>query len=72
MSAQLEALKVDVAEVKSVAESAVTLINGLAAQILELKDDPVALEALSVELDATSAALAAAVAANTPAAPAPV
>lgn len=69
MSAQLEALKVDVAEVKSVADSAVALITGLAAQILELKDDPAALEALSVELDATSAALAAAVAANTPAAP---
>lgn len=49
--------------------SAITLLNGLSAQIEQLKNDPVALQALADELKGSSDALAAAVAANTPAAP---
>jgi preprotein translocase subunit YajC len=58
----------------TVVASAVTLINGLAAQIASAvaANDSVALEALSTQLTASSAALSAAVTANTPAAPAPV
>lgn len=66
MSAQLDKLTTEVAETKTVAASAVTLIEGLAQQIRDLKDDPIALEALAAELDSTTNALAAAVAANTP------
>jgi hypothetical protein len=47
--------------------SAVTLINGLAAQIIALKNDPVALQALADKLKASADALATAVTANTPA-----
>jgi hypothetical protein len=68
MSAQLDALTQEVSEIKTVSASAVTLIEGLSAQIVALKDDPVALAALAADLDATASALAAAVAANTPAA----
>jgi len=49
-----------------VAQSAITLINGLAAQIANLKDDPAALQALADSLGASSTALAAAITANTP------
>ena len=66
MSAQLDKLTTEVAETKTVAASAVTLIEGLAQQIRDLKDDPIALEALAAELDSTTNALAAAVSANTP------
>jgi peptidoglycan hydrolase CwlO-like protein len=69
MSAQLDTLKSEVTENTAVIASAVALIEGLSAQILALKDDPVALAALAAELDTSSNALAAAVAANTPAAP---
>lgn len=65
MSAQLDTLKAEVEQTKTVAASAVTLIQGLAAQIIALKEDPAALEALATELSATTDALAAAVSANT-------
>lgn len=65
MSAQLDALKAEVEETKTVAASAVTLLNGLSQQILDLKNDPAALEQLAADLDASNAALAAAVEANT-------
>lgn len=71
MSAQLDTLTNEVAETKTVVQSAVTLIEGLAQQIRDLKDDPAALEALAAELDSTTNALAAAVTANTPAEPPP-
>lgn len=70
MSAALSALTTEVAETKTVMQSAVTLINGLSAKITELKDDPVAIAALAAELDTTSNDLAAAISANTPAEPA--
>jgi hypothetical protein len=55
----------------SVVASAVTLINGLAAQIASAvaANDSAALETLSSQLTASAAALGAAVTANTPAAP---
>lgn len=68
MSVQLDALTAEVARNTAVDESAITLLNGLAAQIIELKTDPVALQALADSLQGSSNALAAAVIANTPAA----
>lgn len=70
MSVEFEALKAQVEANTQVAESAITLIQGLAAKIEELKDDPAALQALADQLKAEDDALAAAVAANTPAPPA--
>lgn len=71
MSAQLDTLTTEVAEIGTVVDSAVTLINGLSAKITELKDDPAALAQLAASLDAKANELAAAVAANTEAEPAP-
>lgn len=68
-------LTAKVAKVQEVDASAVTLIQGLKASldalVARLGDSPAAAEiaSLSVSLDASSAALAAAVLANTPAAP---
>lgn len=67
MTAQLDRLAAEVAENGSVVGSAIELINGLAADIRELKDDPAALAALADSLDAKTNELAAAVATNTPA-----
>ncbi len=69
MSAALDKITGEVTETKSIIESAVTLINGLAQQIRDLSEDPAALNALADDLDASSKSLADAVAANTPAAP---
>jgi chromosome segregation ATPase len=66
MSAQLDRLTAEVSEIKTVADSAITLLNGLSAQIRALKDDPAKLEALANDLDAKGNELAAAVTANTP------
>lgn len=68
MAGELAVLTQEVAEIKGVAESAVALLNGLKAKLDEAiaSGDPAALTALSNELDASSNALAAAVAANTP------
>jgi chromosome segregation ATPase len=49
--------------------SAVTLIQGLAAQIAAAQNDPAAIAALSAQLKTSADALAAAVVANTPSAP---
>src|SRR5690349_13322732 len=67
MSAQLDRLKQEVAESKTVTESAIAMIGNLAQQIRDLKDDPAALEALANDLDSQQQALAAAVTENTPA-----
>jgi hexokinase len=48
--------------------SAITLLTTLSADIASLKNDPVAIQALSDKLKANAATLAAAVVANTPAA----
>lgn len=65
MTTALEDLQREVEEATAVSQSAVTLIGGLAQQIRDLKDDPAKLEELANKLDASSNALAAAVAANT-------
>ena len=70
MSIQLDNLTAQVAANTSVISSALTLIQGLAAQLASAGTDPVALQALYDSLAASDTALAAAVAANTPAAPA--
>ena len=69
MSQELDALEAEVSRNTTVDQSAITLLQGLAAQIEQLKTDPVKLQALADSMRGSSDALAAAVAANTPAAP---
>lgn len=69
MSQQLADLQAQVAANNTVVGSALTLIQGLRAQLDAAGTDPAALAALSASLKATDDALAAAVAANTPATP---
>jgi hypothetical protein len=66
--ADLTALTAQVTQNTSVEASAVTLIQGLAAQIAAAGTDPVALAALTAQLNNSATALAQAVTANTPAA----
>jgi predicted PP-loop superfamily ATPase len=66
MSKQLDDLTADVAQEVAVDQSAIVLINGIAAQIAAAGVDPAKLADLSNQLRASSAALAAAVQANTP------
>jgi len=68
--ADIDALRSTVEENNSVIDSAVVLINGLAAQIRDLSDDPAQLRTLADSLDQKSGELAAAVTANTAAPPA--
>jgi actin-like ATPase involved in cell morphogenesis len=67
----LSELQAEVAETGTVVDSAVTLLQGLKAQLDEAiaSGDPAALQALSKDLDAKTHQLAAAVAENTPADP---
>jgi hypothetical protein len=65
MTAQLAALQAQVAENTAVETSAVTLIQGIAAQLAAAQDDPAAVAALVDQLNASADALAAAVSANT-------
>jgi preprotein translocase subunit YajC len=67
----MAALEEAVAKVETVAGSAVTLIEGLVAEVAAVKDDPVAVQAALDRATAAADRLAAAVAANTPAAPEP-
>jgi hypothetical protein len=66
MSAELDALTVQVEATRGIEESAIQLINGIAAQLAAIKDDPAKIQALADSLKAESDALAAAVAANQP------
>ena len=68
MSQELDSLTQEVHANSAVVDSAITLINGLAARIEDLKDDPTQMQALADELRAKSVALGEAVKANTPAA----
>lgn len=72
MTVELDALKAQVAHNTDVELSAVVLIKGLADQIAASHDDPAALVELTSKLHDSAEALAAALVANTPAAPAPV
>lgn len=67
----LTALTAQVAQNTTVEASAVTLIQGLAAQITALQNDPAALAALAAQLQTSATALSAAITANTPTPPAP-
>lgn len=62
-------LQAEVANNTTVESSAIALIKGLASQISAAGTDPAALAAIVTQLQANDAALAAAVSANTPAAP---
>lgn len=68
MSAELDALTTEVKKNTDTEESAVVLINGIAARIAAAGTDPVALSALTTSLGTSADSLAAAVVANTPAA----
>lgn len=63
-------LQTQVTASTSVEQSAITLIKGLAAAITAAGTDPVALAALTSQLNSSQAALAAALTANTPVTPA--
>jgi len=67
MSAEMDALTAQVEATHGAVESAITLINGIAARIAAAGTDPAALSALTSDLKAETDALAEAVAANTPA-----
>lgn len=69
MSAQLDALTLQVTNNNNVIESALALISNLSAAITAAGTDPVALQALTDSLDTEDTKLAAAIVANTPAAP---
>lgn len=65
MSKELDDLEVAVTENTALDTSIIALVNGLAAQIEDMKDDPEKMTALAVSLREKSAALAAAIQANT-------
>ncbi len=67
MEKELADLEREVQENNDAVASAITLLNGLAAQIRQMKADPQRLVALAASLDAQSKRLADAVVANTPA-----
>ena len=71
MEDQIKALQAEVANNTTVEQSAITLIQGLGAAITAAGTDPAALASLVSTLQANDTALAAAITANTPAAPAP-
>lgn len=73
MAQDLATLTAQVAQNVTVEGSALTLINGLAAQLAAAiaSGNPAALDALQQQLAASATSLAAAVAANTPAATPP-
>jgi hypothetical protein len=66
--AELDDLTAQVAANTTVSQSALTLINGIAARITAAGTDPAKLAALTASLKSDDDALAAAVTANTPAA----
>jgi len=65
----LDDLTTQVAANTSAEQSAITLINGLAAQIAANATDPAKIAALASQLKTSADALGAAIVANTPAAP---
>ena len=65
MSKQLDDLTAEVAEVTTVEQSAITLINGIVAKLDAANGDAAKIEALTAQLRNSATTLAAAVAANT-------
>jgi len=66
--ATLQDLQAAVAAEDTVVDSAIALLQGLAAQIAALKPNQAAIDALAADVTAKTQALADAVTANTPAA----
>jgi hypothetical protein len=66
--ANLDTLTAQVKANTDVESSAVTLLNGLSAQLAAVANDPVAVKSLADSLKTSADSLAAAVVANTPAA----
>ncbi len=62
MSAEMDALKADVAAEDTVIQSAIVFINGLAVQIADAAGDRAASLALSADVKAQASALASAIA----------
>lgn len=69
MSAELDALGVQVTQNTTIETSAVTLINGIASQLTAIANDPVQVKAFAASLNTSATALSAAIVANTPATP---
>ena len=67
--ATVDDIQADVTAEDTVVDSAITLIQGIAAALKAAGTDPIKLASLHNDITTKSAALAAAVAANTPAAP---
>jgi hypothetical protein len=67
MAGELQRLTQEVAETKTVMQSAAVLLGTLAQRIRDLATDPAALNQLADELDQEQSALGAAIVANTPA-----
>lgn len=65
----LDQLQLQVTQNTTVEQSAITLIQGLAAQLSAAASDPTKIQALADQLNTSATALAAAITANTPAAP---
>lgn len=65
--AKIDDLEQEVSKVSGVQDSAIALINGISQQLKDAAADPQRIQAVIDSLDAKSDALAAAVAANTPA-----
>lgn len=70
MSSELQALTDQVAKNTTVEASAIALIQGIADKLAHAQSDPTQINGLAAQLKNSADALAAAVAANTPAAPA--
>jgi uncharacterized coiled-coil protein SlyX len=66
MSAELDALTAQVAANTDLEKSAITLIEGLAAQFAAVAQDPAKVTALAAQLKSSADALSAAITANTP------
>lgn len=71
MTQELDSLEVAVAENESLDDSIVVLLNGIAAQLAAIKDDPKRIAALAASLVAKSQVLKDAILANTPVEPTP-
>jgi len=66
MSVELDALTIQVTSNTDVENSAILLIQGIAAQLSAIKDDPAKIAALATSLKVSADNLAAAILANTP------
>jgi hypothetical protein len=73
LAATIASLQAEVTKQTGVINSATTLLNGISAQLKTAlaQEDPAAIQSVIDQIDANTAALAAAVTANTPAASSP-